>query len=159
MFAFWTPPNIGTAPTLIGLITWGYLSGAWFTLVGSATAHISPVHETGMRFGMLISSLAIPSLVGPLICGALFINNRFLYAGIFCGVCFLISGFLTVLSPLYASLKARRRPKLDGEKVIPGTEVIDLEVRQPSVLPEIKHDDHRGPGSRSGLPADEIMPK
>jgi len=69
MFAFWTPPNIGTAPTILGLIFWGMISGAWFTLVGSATAHISPVQETGMRFGMLISALAIPSFVGPIICG------------------------------------------------------------------------------------------
>jgi MFS family permease len=69
MFALWTPPNIGTAPTLVGLVAWGMLSGAWFTLVGSATAHISPLSETGMRFGMLISALAIPSFVGPIICG------------------------------------------------------------------------------------------
>lgn len=69
MFAFWTPPGIGIAPTLIGLLLWGVLNGGWFTLAGSATAAVSPLEETGMRFGMLITCLAIPSLVGPVISG------------------------------------------------------------------------------------------
>lgn len=69
MFAFWTPPHIGTAATIIGLLLWGALNGGWFTLAGSATAAVSPLEETGMRFGMLITCLAIPSLVGPVISG------------------------------------------------------------------------------------------
>lgn len=69
MFAFWTPPNIGTAPTVLGLVFFGIVSGAWWSLIGSATAAISPVHENGMRIGMLITCCAIPTLVGPVICG------------------------------------------------------------------------------------------
>lgn len=69
MFAFWTPPQIGTAATIVGLLLWGALNGGWFTLAGSATAAVSPLEETGMRFGMLITCLVIPSLVGPVISG------------------------------------------------------------------------------------------
>lgn len=69
LFAFWTPPSIGTAPTVIGLVTYGWVSGSWFALVGSATASISPVEEVGMRIGMLISCLSVPSLIGPVIAG------------------------------------------------------------------------------------------
>lgn len=69
MFAFWTPPNIGTAPTLIGLIFIGAVSGGWWCLIASATAAISPLREVGMRIGMLITCCSIPTLVGPVICG------------------------------------------------------------------------------------------
>lgn len=69
MFALWTPSGMGTAPTIIGLLLWGALNGGWFTLAGSATAAVSPLSETGMRFGMLITCLAVPSLVGPVISG------------------------------------------------------------------------------------------
>ncbi|TXT07516.1 hypothetical protein VHUM_03236 [Vanrija humicola] len=69
LFAFWTPPGIGTAPTVIGLVTYGWFSGAWFAMVGSATASISPVEEVGMRIGMLISCLSVPSLIGPVVTG------------------------------------------------------------------------------------------
>jgi hypothetical protein len=74
IFAFWVPP-VGPAPAIIGLLLWGALNGGWFTLAGSATAAVSPLEETGMRFGMLITCLAVPSLVGPVISGGKSVVN------------------------------------------------------------------------------------
>lgn len=69
MFAFWTPPNVGDAPTLLGLLFYGIFSGGWFTVAASATAVISPLTEIGMRIGMMWSSVALPGLIGPVISG------------------------------------------------------------------------------------------
>lgn len=108
MFAFWTPPNIGTAPTLIGLILFGLVSGAWWSLIASATAAISPIKGTGMRIGMLITCCSVPTLVGPVISGgerpqsilttALISadGDRWTYAGAFNGAVFVLSGIVTL---------------------------------------------------------------
>lgn len=68
IFAFWTgAPGAGTA--IAGLVLFGFVSGAWLTLLTAATAAISPVKEIGMRIGMLWTVGAIPNMVGPVICG------------------------------------------------------------------------------------------
>lgn len=106
MFAFWTPP-VGTVATVFGLALFGIMSGGWFVLVPAATAAISPLHEAGMRFGMLITSIAIPSLVGPVISAALS-GSHFRNGAIFCGVTYFVSGILTNFVPLSKWVKARR---------------------------------------------------
>ncbi|WOO80085.1 Fujikurins efflux protein [Vanrija pseudolonga] len=112
LFAFWTPPGIGTAPTVIGLVTYGWVSGSWFALIGSATASISPVEEVGMRIGMLISCLSVPSLIGPVITGELISvgKDKWTYAGIWCGACALLSGILVILPRLTVIIRNRRNP-------------------------------------------------
>lgn len=94
MFAFWTPPNMGTGGAVAGLVLYGWMSGGFFSCMGSATASFSPLEEVGTRIGLLISSLAIPSLIGPVITGALIQDDKFTYAGIWLGSCFIISGLL-----------------------------------------------------------------
>jgi len=69
MFAFWVASPIGLAPTLLGQIFYGALSGGWFTLAAAATAAISPTKEIGMRIGMMWNTMAIPALIGPVISG------------------------------------------------------------------------------------------
>lgn len=114
MFAFWLPPMNGgpgaEALTIIGLLSYGVISGSWFTLVPSATAAISPVHEAGMRFGMLITVMAIPSLVGPVITSALIEagNNRFTYGAVWVGCCTALSGLVTNSIPFAEWVKRRR---------------------------------------------------
>jgi MFS family permease len=108
IFAFWVPP-VGPAPAIIGLLLWGALNGGWFTLAGSATAAVSPLEETGMRFGMLITCLAVPSLVGPVISGALVTaaNDQFRYAGIYIGAMFLVSGIVSNGVPVWTWWRKR----------------------------------------------------
>lgn len=94
IFAFWVPPNIGTAPTVVGLLLYGWMSGGFFSLMGSATASFSPLDEVGTRIGLLISSFAIPSFVGPVITGALVRPDKVTYAAIWIGCCQLVSAIL-----------------------------------------------------------------
>lgn len=128
MFAFWTPPMIGTAATTIGLIFFGMCSGAWFTLVGAATASISPLKEVGMRFGLLVTTMAVPSMLGPVISGALIQANggKYTYAGIFNGLSFLLAGFLVLCVPLRIRYEARKKSLASGSSV--GTEPADDEL-------------------------------
>lgn len=97
-YALWTP-NTGPVGTCFGLWLFGCFSGAWFTLAASATAHISPPEELGSRIGMMWTSIAIPALLGPVICGYLVAaagDSKFTYAGIFSGSTMLLSGCLYV---------------------------------------------------------------
>lgn len=49
---------------------------------------------------------------------ALIIDGKFTYAGLFCGICFIIGGVFTVLSPLWAQIQSRRsKNRGDPEKV------------------------------------------
>jgi MCP family monocarboxylic acid transporter-like MFS transporter 10 len=69
IFAFWCPQPIPGAVGVIGLISYGFVSGAWVTLVAASCGAISPVREFGMRLGMLWSLSALGALAGPVICG------------------------------------------------------------------------------------------
>lgn len=109
-YAFWIA-NTGPVGTCFGLFLFGCFSGAWFTLAASATAHISPPEEVGTRIGMMWTSIAIPALLGPVICGYLVSmagESRFTYAGIFAGSTMLVSGVLYVAPHIWRLL---RRPK------------------------------------------------
>lgn len=122
MFAFWTPPMIGTAATTIGLIGFGMCSGSWFTLVGAATASISPIKEVGMRFGMLVTIMAVPSMLGPVISGALIqaADGKYTYAGIFNGLSFLISGLIVLCIPLRIRYETRKKSLASGSSDATG---------------------------------------
>lgn len=69
LFSLWTPTGLSDAPIVIGLIAFGYASGAWVTLVAASCAAISPIREVGTRLGMLWSFAGFPALIGPVVCG------------------------------------------------------------------------------------------
>jgi MFS family permease len=69
LLGLWTPSNLPDAVVLIGLLGYGFGSGAWMTLVAASCASISPIREYGMRIGMLFSLSGLPALAGPVICG------------------------------------------------------------------------------------------
>jgi MCP family monocarboxylic acid transporter-like MFS transporter 10 len=69
IFAFWCPQPIPTAVAIIGLLSYGFASGAWITLVAASCGAISPTREFGMRLGMLWSLSSLGALAGPVICG------------------------------------------------------------------------------------------
>jgi len=73
LFAFWTGNPMPDAVVVIGLLGYGFGSGAWISLVAASCASISPVREFGMRLGMLWSLSAIGILAGPVICGGEFL--------------------------------------------------------------------------------------
>lgn len=106
VFAFWAPP-VGPAPAVVGLVLFGIFSGAWFTLCAAACASISPVEEIGMRLGMLWTVVGVPVLVGPVIAGLLITaeNGKFLYAGIFCGISFILAAGVTLMPRVVAAAK------------------------------------------------------
>lgn len=130
MFAFWVGSPIGLAPTLLGLIIYGTLSGGWFTLAAAATAVISPTNEIGMRIGMMWSSMAIPALLGPVISGELITvaGNRFKWAGVFTGCTFFLAGLVTLAPLIWLHLRRMcgHRPKEpDAEVGTEGTSVTE----------------------------------
>lgn len=69
LFAFWIASPLPDAVIVLGLIIYGFGSGAWITLVAASCGAISPVREFGMRLGMLWSLSSIGILAGPVICG------------------------------------------------------------------------------------------
>jgi MFS family permease len=97
VFTLWTP-QVGTAPAILGMVLFGFFSGGWFTLCAAACASISPVSEIGMRLGMLWAAAGVPILVGPVVSGFLVTldGDKFVYAGIFCGVTSLIGAVVTL---------------------------------------------------------------
>lgn len=69
LLAFWTGVPLPDAVVVIGIITYGFASGAWIALVAASCAAISPTREFGMRLGMLWSCTAVLQTFGPVICG------------------------------------------------------------------------------------------
>jgi MFS family permease len=84
------------------------ISGSWFALLPAATASISPVRETGMRFGMVVSALAVPSLIGPVITSALIIDDSYKWAAVWVGLCCFVSGLFVNTPPAWRKWKERR---------------------------------------------------
>ncbi|KAL1407927.1 hypothetical protein Q8F55_004723 [Vanrija albida] len=98
LFGFYVPSPIPNGALVAGFVLYGWVSGAWLTLVSAVVAKISPVEEVGIRIGMAWSICGPFMVAGPVICGALIQadDNKFGYAGIFCGFTFLIASFLAV---------------------------------------------------------------
>lgn len=130
LFGLWLP-IVGTAPAIAGLLLYGMISGSWFALLPAATATISPVHEAGMRFGMLISALSIPSLVGPVITSALIEkgNNTFKWAAVWVGICCLLTGAVVNSVPLMTWWRRRQGKDDTDTELGNGTVSRDLEVQ------------------------------
>lgn len=117
LFAFWIASPLPDAVIVLGLIIYGFGSGAWITLVAASCGAISPVREFGMRLGMLWSLSSIGILAGPVICGGESINHecagqtglmtvlinaddqKFGYAAIFCAMTTLI-GVMVAVAPV-----------------------------------------------------------
>lgn len=98
IFGFYVPSPANGAVTCIGFVLYGWVSGAWLTLVSAVIASISPVEEVGIRIGMAWTVCGPTMIAGPPICGALISanGNKFTYAAIFCGFTFLIASLLAV---------------------------------------------------------------
>ena len=122
VFAFWTP-TVGVAPAIVGMVLFGIFSGGWFTLCAAACATISPVTEIGMRLGMLWTAAGIPILVGPVVAGLLVTagGDKFTYAGIFCGITFLIASLVTLAPRFVPLLKSRADNETDGGESVMST--------------------------------------
>ncbi|WVR05290.1 hypothetical protein IAU60_002303 [Kwoniella sp. DSM 27419] len=111
VLAFWVATPLPAAVAVIGLVTYGFASGAWITLVAASTGVISPTREFGMRLGMLWSLTAVPALIGPVICGVLITNDdgKFTFAGVFIGITMIIGAVLTILPRIIEVLGGLRQ--------------------------------------------------
>lgn len=69
LLAFWTGVPLPGAVVVIGILTYGFASGAWLALVAASCATIGPTREFGMRLGMLWSCTAVLQTFGPVIAG------------------------------------------------------------------------------------------
>ena len=69
LFAFWTASPLPAPAVVVGLVAYGFGSGAWISLVAATCGAISPTREYGMRLGMLWSLGAVGILAGPVVCG------------------------------------------------------------------------------------------
>ncbi|TXT10293.1 uncharacterized protein COLE_04227 [Cutaneotrichosporon oleaginosum] len=119
LFAFWTGAS-GTAVGVLGLVCYGIVSGAWFTLVAAACATISPVDEIGMRLGMLWTLVGPPILAGPVVCGVLITadGGRFNSAGLFCGATMLLAAFLMPGPKMWGAVRRCWRRETDAETAV-----------------------------------------
>ncbi|WWD16091.1 hypothetical protein CI109_100516 [Kwoniella shandongensis] len=118
IFAFWVASPITPAAAVVGLVAYGFFSGAWLALVAASTGAISPTREFGMRLGMLWSLTSIPGLIGPVICGILVSSNGdiFKYAGIFIGCSHLV-GVFVISGPRLVEIGRNVLGRHRGEKV------------------------------------------
>ncbi|KAJ4351216.1 uncharacterized protein N0V89_006555 [Didymosphaeria variabile] len=86
-FAVWIPAT--TSSVVIGFaIMFGFVSGAFISLLGALPASVSPLPEIGYRMGVVFFAISIPALVMAPIGGAILQNgsNGWLDVKIFGGV-------------------------------------------------------------------------
>ncbi|BEJ14991.1 hypothetical protein CspHIS471_0407580 [Cutaneotrichosporon sp. HIS471] len=99
VLAFYVACPIPEGALIVGYVLYGWISGAWLTLVSAVIATISPVEEVGMRIGIAWSVCGPTMIAGPPICGALIQaagGLRFTYAAIFCAVTFTLASVLSI---------------------------------------------------------------
>jgi MFS family permease len=135
LLAFWTGVPLPDAVVVIGIITYGFASGAWITLVAASCATISPTREFGMRLGMLWSCTAILQSFGPVISGgqsdwplaiiyrrfaltsiAALVTasgNTFTYAAVFCALSALVGTTITIGPRLLERIESRTTTNKD----------------------------------------------
>lgn len=118
-FALWTGTPIHSAGVVIGLLLYGYTSGAYITLISASIASISPVAEIGTRMGMNWSAIAVPMLIGPVLSGKLIQaqpHGTFTYAGIFVGVTALVGITVSLWPFVWRAITGVRRKMADEER-------------------------------------------
>ncbi len=100
------------AAVVVGMVAYGFGSGAWISLVAASTGAISPTRDFGMRLGMLrysrLASLLDRSFAEvrpltrhrieadrPLVLVSA-ADGKFRYAGIFCGLTSLLDPLVDI---------------------------------------------------------------
>lgn len=74
--ALWVP-GTGSAASVVFAIIFGFSSGAVASILPACIAHISPIHEIGIRTGALFSVAAIATLIGSPIGGQIITNSGY----------------------------------------------------------------------------------
>ncbi|KAL1733436.1 major facilitator superfamily domain-containing protein [Schizophyllum commune] len=100
------------APIMVFAAVYGFLSGAFISVVTPCVAQISPAGRMGARVGMLYSAISIPSLLAGPIAGALLhrangsYTGMMLYAGltILCGAVLIVCARMQVERRLLAKV-------------------------------------------------------
>jgi MFS family permease len=94
VLALWIPAA-NNAAVIMFAILYGFFSGAFGSMSPALVAQISPIKQIGTRVGTLFSCVALASLTGNPIGGALVGRNNgdFTYLQIFCGVAMLVGTF------------------------------------------------------------------
>ena len=69
LLAFYVPPVMPEGGIVVGMIGYGWGSGAFMTMCAATVGSISPVRELGMRLGLLWTLAAVGFVAGPVIAG------------------------------------------------------------------------------------------
>lgn len=99
IFAFWTGAK-GTGATVVGLLFYGITTGAWVAFLPRAVSIACPdSSELRARLCMICALGGIAGLAGPPVCAVLVHAGHevYLYAGVYCGLTFLVGSFLLVI--------------------------------------------------------------
>ncbi|KAK7045204.1 MFS general substrate transporter [Favolaschia claudopus] len=98
-------PFCRTIARITGIsVLYGFSSGAWLALIGSAVGQMGDIEDLGRRLGALNTVAGIATLCGPPISG-LFVESRlgFISVGAFAGDALLVGACLIFVSRLFAA--------------------------------------------------------
>ncbi|GMK58052.1 hypothetical protein CspeluHIS016_0500840 [Cutaneotrichosporon spelunceum] len=123
LFAFWCATPMPAPAAVVGLVGYGFASGAWITLVSAVTAAIAPAEELGTWIGVLWTAISLPILAGPVVSGVLIEKGggTFTYAGVFCGATYLVGTGITAFPRVFR----RRNERPDAEKAEVEVEYVE----------------------------------
>jgi MFS family permease len=84
---------------------YGFASGAFVSLLPAQIAHISEVHQIGVRVGVAFACISFAGLVGNPIAGAIVTANAGKYWGmnVFAGVMLMVGASLFILTRMYVA--------------------------------------------------------
>jgi hypothetical protein len=68
VLGFWTGAQLPETVVVVGLVLYGYASGAWITLKAPSKGASIPTREVGMSVETLWPTVGVSLLVGPVAC-------------------------------------------------------------------------------------------
>ncbi|KAL0960544.1 hypothetical protein HGRIS_005582 [Hohenbuehelia grisea] len=97
----------GIVSVMLFAATYGFLSGAFISLINPCVAQISDIREIGTRIGMLYTMISFPSLVGGPIAGVLLVKSHGSYDSMiaFSGATVVVGSLLLLYTKLTVDKK------------------------------------------------------
>jgi MFS family permease len=98
-------PASGNAAYITFAALYGFASGAYVSLLPAQIAHISEVHQIGVRVGVTFAVVSFAGLIGNPIAGAIVTSNHGEYWGlnVFAGILLMAGASLFILTRFYVA--------------------------------------------------------